>query len=123
MRILETMDILLNALEIRSSSEIYGYTILMRFPAFQPPETWVISGGAFWAGMSASGGAEKHVRTGCFMLLNTGENPAQPIRWLITLGYKSKVAAIYGRRLDCNCRGAGSMAAGEQPGVIEKSRR
>jgi glycerol kinase len=122
--ILKLMDIPRSMLpEIRSSSEIYGYTteILPRIPI--AGDLGDQQAALFGQACFEPGEAKNTYGTGCFMLLNTGETPMPSKSGLLTtLGYKIGAApAVYCLEGSIAIAGALVQWLRDNLGVIENS--
>jgi glycerol kinase len=122
--ILKLMDIPRSMLpEIRSSSEIYGYTtkILPRIPI--AGDLGDQQAALFGQACFEPGEAKNTYGTGCFMLLNTGETPMPSKSGLLTtLGYKIGAApAVYCLEGSIAIAGALVQWLRDNLGVIERS--
>ncbi len=115
--------------EIRSSSEIYGYTTLSGAATSSAVET-PVSGdlgdqqaALFGQTCYSPGEAKNTYGTGCFMLLNTGEQPIPSENGLLTtLGYKiGNGPAVYCLEGSIAITGALVQWLRDNLGLIEKS--
>ena len=115
--------------EIRSSSEIYGYTSLSGTAAGNAVETLVAGdlgdqqAALFGQTCYSPGEAKNTYGTGCFMLLNTGETPIPSKSGLLTtLGYKiGDQPAVYALEGSIAITGALVQWLRDNLGLIEKS--
>jgi len=115
--------------EIRSSSEIYGYTSLSGDTTGDAVETPVAGdlgdqqAAIFGQTCYEVGEAKNTYGTGCFMLLNTGEDPIPSENGLLTtLGYKiGNAPAVYCLEGSIAITGALVQWLRDNLGLIEKS--
>ncbi|MBN1449805.1 MAG: glycerol kinase GlpK [Anaerolineales bacterium] len=115
--------------EIRSSSEIYGYTALSGAATGDAVETPVAGdlgdqqAALFGQTCYSPGEAKNTYGTGCFMLLNTGETPIPSKSGLLTtLGYKiGDQPAVYALEGSIAITGALIQWLRDNLGLIEKS--
>ena len=117
--------------EIRSSSEIYGYTTLSGgerslLPAVEVPVAGDLGdqqAALFGQTCYKPGEAKNTYGTGCFMLLNTGEKPVQSKAGLLTtLGYKiGKQKAVYALEGSIAITGALIQWLRDNLGLIQSS--
>ena len=123
--ILKTLDIPRSMLpEIRSSSEIYGYTTIDALPRIPVAgDLGDQQAALFGQACFDPGEAKNTYGTGCFMLLNTGEKPMPSQSGLLTtLGYKiGKSPAVYCLEGSIAIAGALVQWLRDNLGVIEKS--
>lgn len=115
--------------EIRSSSEIYGYTSLSGAAvgiAVETPVAGILGdqqAALFGQTCYSPGEAKNTYGTGCFMLLNTGETPVPSKSGLLTtLGYKiGDQPAVYALEGSIAITGALVQWLRDNLGLIEKS--
>jgi len=115
--------------EIRSSSEVYGYTTLSGAVDSGEVETPVAGdlgdqqAALFGQTCYAAGEAKNTYGTGCFMLLNTGEKPVPSKSGLLTtMGYKiGDQPAVYALEGSIAITGALVQWLRDNLGLIEKS--
>jgi glycerol kinase len=111
--------------EIRSSSEVYGYTSLGDAPVKTPVAGDLGDQQAALFGQACYdvGEAKNTYGTGCFMLLNTGENPVPSKAGLLTtLGYKlADEPAVYALEGSIAITGALVQWLRDNLGLIETS--
>ena len=123
--ILEILDIPRSMLpEIRSSSEIYGYTTIDALPRIPVAgDLGDQQAALFGQACFEPGEAKNTYGTGCFMLLNTGEKPMPSQSGLLTtLGYKiGQSPAVYCLEGSIAIAGALVQWLRDNLGVIEKS--
>jgi glycerol kinase len=122
--ILKTLDIPRGMLpEIRSSSEVYGYT---QIGAARVPVCGDLGdqqAALFGQACFSPGEAKNTYGTGCFLLMNTGETPMQSRFGLLsTMGYKiGATPAVYALEGSIAITGALVQWLRDNLGLIEKS--
>jgi glycerol kinase len=123
--ILKILDIPRTMLpEIRSSSEIYGYTTIDALPRIPVAGDLGDQQAALFGQACFNPGEAKNTYgTGCFMLLNTGEKPMPSQSGLLTtLGYKiGNSPAVYCLEGSIAIAGALVQWLRDNLGIIEKS--